>query len=67
MDKIVVAERFRRKGIAGALLEELCKRLATSGCESVTTGFFRPQLFYGHGFRVERRYAGLVRRLSGAG
>ncbi len=63
LDKLVVAEPFRRKGVAGALLEELCKRLRSAGLRSLTTGFFRPQFFYRHGFAVERRYAGLVRQL----
>jgi GNAT superfamily N-acetyltransferase len=64
MDKIVVAERFQRKGVAGAILEELCNRLKTAGYRSLTTGFFRPQFFYRYGFSVERRYAGLVRSLE---
>jgi len=64
MDKVVVAEPVRGKGVAGALIEELCNRLRTEGLRSLTTGFFRPQLFYRHGFTVERRYAGLVRDLS---
>jgi long-subunit acyl-CoA synthetase (AMP-forming)/GNAT superfamily N-acetyltransferase len=63
MDKIVVAERYQRKGLATALLEELCRRLKTAGCRSLTTGFFRPQFFYRHGFVIEGGYAGLVRSL----
>ena len=38
--------------------------MKTDGLVSVTTGFFRPQFFYKYGFTVERRYAGLVRRLT---
>jgi GNAT superfamily N-acetyltransferase len=64
MDKVVVADRFQRKGVAGALLEELCNRLRTAGYRSLTTGFFRPQFFYRYGFTVERRYAGLVKSLG---
>ena len=63
MEKIVVADRYRRKGIAGALLTELGNRLKIMGMASLTTGFFRPQFFYQHGFAVERRYAGLVKTL----
>jgi long-subunit acyl-CoA synthetase (AMP-forming)/GNAT superfamily N-acetyltransferase len=66
MDKVVVAERFQRKGVAAALLEELSKRLKTAGFQSLTTGFFRPQFFYRLGFIVEGRYAGLVRALTDA-
>jgi GNAT superfamily N-acetyltransferase len=64
MDKVVVAERYQRKGVAAALLEELFKRLKTSGFQSLTTGFFRPQFFYRHGFVIEGGYAGLVRSLA---
>jgi GNAT superfamily N-acetyltransferase len=64
MDKVVVAEPFQRKGVAGALLEELSNRLRTAGYRSLTTGFFRPQFFYRYGFTVERRYAGLVKTLG---
>ncbi len=65
MDKVVVAEAFQGQGIAGALLEELANRLRSAGFRSLTTGFFRPQFFYRYGFTVERRYAGLVRSLTG--
>jgi len=64
MDKVVVAERYQRKGVAAALLEELCQRLKAAGLQSLTTGFFRPQFFYRHGFVIEGRYAGLVRSLE---
>ncbi len=63
MEKIVVAERFQGRGIAAALIEEVCNRLRSAGCRSLTTGFFRPQFFYRMGFTVERRYAGLFRSL----
>jgi GNAT superfamily N-acetyltransferase len=66
MDKVVVAEAFQSRGIAGMLIEELSNRLRTAGFTSLTTGFFRPQFFYRYGFSVERRYAGLVRELSEA-
>lgn len=64
MDKVVVSDHFHGRGIAGQLLEELCHRMRSSGATSVTTGFFRPQFFYRYGFTIEKRYAGLVRRLD---
>ncbi len=64
MDKVVVSERYQRKGVAAALLEELFKRLKTSGFQSLTTGFFQPQFFYRLGFVIEGGYAGLVRSLA---
>jgi long-subunit acyl-CoA synthetase (AMP-forming)/GNAT superfamily N-acetyltransferase len=63
MDKVVIADTFAGRGVARALIEELCNRLRTVGYTTLTTGFFRPQFFYRMGFAIERRYAGLVRSL----
>jgi GNAT superfamily N-acetyltransferase len=64
MDKIVVAERFRKKGVADGLMRELFNRLRATGVKTVTTGFFRPEFFYAYGFAIEKRYAGLVKSLE---
>ncbi len=63
LEKIVVADAYRRKGVADRLMKELFNRLRSAGVETVTTGFFRPEYFYGYGFRIEKRYAGLVKNL----
>jgi ribosomal protein S18 acetylase RimI-like enzyme len=63
MEKVVVAEGFSGRGIARALIDELGNRLRSAGYRTLTTGFFRPQFFYRLGFKVERRYAGLVKPL----
>ena len=64
LEKIVVAERYRQKGVANALMNELFNRLRAAGVETVTTGFFRPEYFYSYGFKIEKRYAGLVKTLT---
>jgi long-subunit acyl-CoA synthetase (AMP-forming)/GNAT superfamily N-acetyltransferase len=64
LEKIVVAEAWRRKGVADGLMGELFNRLRAAGVKTVTTGFFRPEYFYGYGFRIEKRYAGLVKSLT---
>ncbi len=64
LEKIVVAYAYRRKGVADGLMKEFFNRLRAAGIKTVTTGFFRPEYFYGHGFRIEKRYAGLVKSLE---
>ncbi|HET9300539.1 MAG TPA: GNAT family N-acetyltransferase, partial [Candidatus Polarisedimenticolaceae bacterium] len=64
LEKIVVAERYRKKGVADGLMREFLNRLRSAGVRHVTTGFFRPEYFYGYGFRIEKRFAGLVKDLS---
>ena len=64
MDKIVVDNRFRRKGISEVLMKDLFSRLKTQNYKFVTTGFFRPEYFYKFGFKIERKYSGLVKVLD---
>ncbi len=63
MDKIVVANRFRKKGISEGLMNEFFNRLRDEHVDFVTTGFLRPEYFYRFGFKIERKYAGLVKDL----
>jgi len=64
MDKIVVANRFRKKGISEGLMNEFFNRLRDEHINFVTTGFLRPEYFYRFGFKIERKYAGLVKDLN---
>ncbi len=63
LEKIVVAERVRKKGVADGLMKEFFNRARAAGATTVTTGFFRPEYFYAYGFKIEKRYAGLVKEL----
>ena len=63
MEKIVVSNRYRRKGISEGLMNELFSRVKSDKIKFVTTGFFRPEYFYRFGFKIERKYSGLVKEL----
>ncbi|MFC2094185.1 GNAT family N-acetyltransferase, partial [Bacteroidota bacterium] len=63
MDKIVVSNRYRRKGISEGLMNELFNRMRSHHIKFVTTGFFRPEYFYKFDFKIERKYSGLVKNL----
>jgi long-subunit acyl-CoA synthetase (AMP-forming) len=64
MEKIVVSNRYRRKGISEGVMQEFFNRMRGENMERVTTGFFRPEYFYRFGFKVERKYSGLVKDLQ---
>lgn len=63
IEKIVVDDYYRKKGISDGLLNEYFKRMKNDHYFYVTTGFFRPEYFYRFGFKIERKYAGLVKSL----
>ena len=64
MEKIVVSDRYRRKGISEGLMNEFFNRMKSENVKFVTTGFFRPEYFYRFGFKIERKYSGLVKELE---
>jgi N-acetylglutamate synthase-like GNAT family acetyltransferase len=63
MDKIVVSNRYRRKGISEGLMNDFFNRMRGEHVDFVTTGFFRPEYFYRFGFKIEKKYSGLVKDL----
>ncbi len=63
LEKIVVADHYRRKGVSEGLLNEFFKRMRAINYRRIKTGFFRPEFFYRFGFRIEKGYAGLVKNL----
>lgn len=64
MEKIVVSNRYRRKGISEGLMKEFFNRMHDENYKFITTGFFRPEYFYKFGFTVEPKYSGLVKALE---
>ena len=63
MEKIVVSSRYRRKGVSEGLMNELFNRVKSDGHKFVTTGFFHPEYFYRFGFKIEKKYSGLVKEI----
>ena len=63
MDKIVVANRYRRMGVGEKLMNEFFERLRTRNFKQVVTGFFRPEYFYQFDFKIDRKHSGLVKKL----
>jgi len=64
IEKIVVAAFYRKKGVSDGILNEFFKRVRNDHYKFVTTGFFRPEYFYRFGFKIERKYAGLVKAVE---
>lgn len=64
MEKIVVDERFRRKGISEGLLKEFFKRLRSEEVKIVTVGFLRPEFFYRFGFNIDHQFGNMVKKLD---
>lgn len=64
MEKVVVANKYRKKGVSEKLMNEFFSRMIDEHFELITTGFFRPEYFYRFGFKIEKKYSGLVKNLN---
>lgn len=64
VEGLVIAPARRAQGLAGALVEDFCARLASQGFFAVHTGFGPEPIAFAPGFVVDRRWGGLVRFLQ---
>lgn len=60
MEKIVIARQHQGKGVSGALMRELVRRLRARSVRTLETGYFRPDWFQKYGFRTDPASGGLV-------
>jgi GNAT superfamily N-acetyltransferase len=66
LEGLVVTPSLRARGLAVALLDDFCGRLASAGYTAVHTHFGPGPFPFAPGFRVDRRWGGLVRLLEPA-
>ncbi|MFQ5707284.1 MAG: GNAT family N-acetyltransferase [bacterium] len=64
LEKVVVDVRCRKKGVSDGLLNEFFSRLQSQGINIVTVGFLRAEFFYKFGFKIDRRYGNMVKKLE---
>ncbi len=64
LNGIVVATPLLGHGLSSAMIEDFCGRLANLGYNAVKTLFVMRPFFEKMGFRVDRRWGGLVRPLA---
>ncbi|MBE0566773.1 MAG: GNAT family N-acetyltransferase, partial [Krumholzibacteria bacterium] len=63
LDGIVVTPTLSERGIAAAVLDDFCTRMAARDYRHVKTHFFLRRFYQKHGFRTDVRWGGLVRLL----
>ena len=58
-----MARTLVERGLVAAMLEDFCTRMRALGRQHVKTHFFLRHFYERHGFSVDSRRGGLVRRL----
>ncbi len=65
LDAIVIVHGLRGRGLASDILENFCTRVVELGIKVVETHFVNMHFYERHGFKVDKRWGGLVRFLDG--
>jgi long-subunit acyl-CoA synthetase (AMP-forming) len=63
LERIVIHEKYRKRQLARRLLNELFQRLRDRRMKYITVGFFQARLFYNIGFKIDKRFGGLVKEI----
>lgn len=63
LDKVVVSQNYRSRGLSRGIIEEFLNRMRNRGYKIIITGFLHPGFFYKFGFQIESNQAGLVKYL----
>jgi GNAT superfamily N-acetyltransferase len=63
LEGVVVARTLRGRGLARALIDDFCHRMAAEGHTLVRTHYSLREFFQRQGFDVDRKWGGFVRRL----
>ncbi len=61
LDGIAVSLPLKGKSIKSSILEDFCVRLSGSGIKYVKTHFFHRRFYQNHGFKVDKKWGGLIR------
>ncbi len=64
LEGVVVTRTLRGRGLARALIDDFCRRMAAEGHTLVRTHFSLLEFFGRQGFDVDRAWGGLVRHLG---
>jgi len=64
LDGIVVTRALHDRGLTTAILEDFATRMAEAGHRVVRTHYVLPGFYQKRGFRLDRRWGGLVRFLQ---
>ncbi len=64
IEGIEIARQYRKRGLAGKLIEDFCIRLNTEGIKTITTHFYLKAFFQKYNFKPSSRYGGFVRILK---
>ena len=63
LEWVAIKEKYQRISLSKRLMSEFFKRKKHQGIKIVTVGFYAEAFFSKHGFKIDKRFAGFVRKI----
>ncbi|SVC82066.1 uncharacterized protein METZ01_LOCUS334920, partial [marine metagenome] len=64
LEWIIIRKKYRQLKLSKRLLTEFYHRMKQRGIQIITVGFYLESFFYKQGFKIDREYGGLVKKLN---
>ena len=64
LEWIIIRNKYRQLQLSKRLMTEFYHRMKQRGIKVITVGFYLESFFYKQGFKIDRHYGGLVKKLN---
>ena len=63
LEWVAIKQKYRGKNLSSYLLSDFFKRMKHHNIKVITVGFYVEKFFSKHGFKLNKRYGGLVKKI----
>ena len=63
LEWVAIKRKYQKISLSKRLMADFNKRMKASGFGIITVGFYAQNFFKKHGFKIEKQYGGMVRKL----
>jgi len=63
LEWVAIRKKYQRIALSKRLMNDFFKRMKHKSIQIITVGFYAEKFFFKHGFKINKKYGGMVKRL----
>ena len=63
LEWVAVKYKYQKIALSKRLMSDFYKRMTHLGITHITVGFYAQEFFFKNGFKIEKQYGGMVKKL----
>jgi len=63
LEWVAIRKKYQKIFLSKRIMSDFFKRMKHGGIEIITVGFYAQEFFSKHGFKIEKQFGGMVKRL----